>query len=161
MLSNKLLALGMIYYFLQISITLGVNIHFKQTSCDIPIDIAWGICLLNNTHASLDHGHIDVNITYDGSASSITPIIYDDWRHDEYIVIYLANNFFNTYYSGNTITPRAIYFSHLNFRFGWWQYSPHYLEIPILAISKENNYFKFKYQKNYDLPSSINKEDNQ
>lgn len=161
MLSKKLLALGMIYYFLQINITLGVNINFKQTSCDIPIDIVYGICLLNNTHSLLEHGHIEMNINFDGSASSGTPINYDNWHHDEYIVIYLANNFFNTYYNGNTITPRAIYFNCLNFRFGWWQYSPHYLEIPILAISKENNYFRFNYQKNYHMTSSISPEDNQ
>jgi hypothetical protein len=139
------------------------DIDFNKTSCEIPENRGYSICILNNTGESLSSaGHMEEWILFsDGSTGS--PILYGTWKNKEYIVISLANNFFEVPLPDNTSTPKTIYYS-INERtngnervvcqFGWFKHSPPYPKTPILVLTKKNGKTECGYLK-HSLKSAL------
>lgn len=137
-----------IFLYFNAGFIFGANIGINKNSCELSEENQkYSICLLNHTGELLT-GHFDQWILFKDSSSSSShgsSITYDGWENGKYIVIYLPNNFFETYFGGNTSIPHTIYYSFNHMKFGWFKYSPASVKTPILSVTKESDQLRCNY----------------
>lgn len=139
-----------IFLTFKVSIIFGANVEFNKSSCEIlEENTKYSICILNDTGESLT-GYIDEWILFRNSSSSSSlgsSIKYENWRAGKYISISIKDDFFNSYYNGNTSMPNTIYYEFDCMSFGWFNKSPPYTKTPIIRVTKENSTLMCSYLK--------------